>query len=235
MHESHDAPTPTGRVRLRRKADRGHHDESTIKAILDEGFICHVGFPGDDGPVVVPTAYARVGDLLYLHGAVGNATLRALSAGVPACVTVTLVDGLVLARSAFHHSINYRSVVVFGTASEVTDAQDKRAALTAIVEHLVAGRSADARPPTDEELRATRVVQMPLGEASAKVRAGGPIDDPEDQCLPVWAGQIPLRLVAAQPIADIYTPAAVPTPSYVTSYSRRPNPRDPDHRTDPTS
>ena len=220
VDESSPGPSPARRVRLRRKADRGRYDASTIRGILDEGFICHVAFSSAEGPVVVPTAYARVGDVLCLHGALGNAMLRALCSGVPACVTVTLVDGLVLARSAFHHSINYRSVVVFGTASEVTDMEDKRTALVAIVEHLVAGRSADARPPTDEELRATRVVRMPIGEASAKVRSGGPVDDPEDLDLPVWAGQIPLRLAADQPIADV--PATLPTPRYATSYTRDP-------------
>ena len=179
-------------AKVRRLAERGRYDRATIEAILDEGFVCHVGYAADAGPVVIPTAYARIGDRLYLHGAPANATLRHASSGVPVCVTVTLVDGLVLARSAFHHSINYRSVVVHGTGTEVTDEEEKRAALAAVVEHIVPGRGADARPPTSSELRATRVVRVPLDEASAKVRTGGPKDDPEDLDLPVWAGQVPL-------------------------------------------
>ena len=157
--------------------------------------------------MVIPTAYGRIGDHLYLHGAPANATLRHASPGIPVCVTVTLVDGLVLARSAFHHSINYRSVVIFGTATEVTADQEKHAALAAVVEHIVPGRGAHARPPTTSELRATRVVRVPLQEASAKVRTGGPKDDPEDLDLPVWAGQVPLRIVPGAPVARRQPPA----------------------------
>ena len=186
---------PSARARVRRLAERGRYDRAEVEAILDEGFVCHVGWVGETGPVVIPTAYGRIGDHLYLHGAPANATLRHASPGVPVCVTVTLVDGLVLARSAFHHSINYRSVVIYGTGVEVTDDEEKRAALAAVVEHIVPGRGADARPPTTSELRATRVVRVPLHEASAKVRTGGPKDDPEDLDLPVWAGQVPLRTV----------------------------------------
>lgn len=215
-------PAPSPRVRVRRLAERGHYERSTISSILDEGLVCHVGFADSGSPIVIPTAYARTGDLVYLHGAVGNAALRALATGAPACVTVTLVDGLVLARSAFHHSLNYRSVVIFGCATEVTDIEEKRTALTAIVEHIVPGRTADARPPTDAELRATRVLSMSISEASAKVRVGGPNDDPDDMSRPVWAGHVPLRLVADVPVADRDHPPTVPPPGYVRDYGRGP-------------
>ena len=211
---------PTARVRVRRLAERGRYDRAMIEAILDEGFVCHVGVVVDSGPVVIPTAYARIADRLYLHGAPANATLGQASSGMPVCVTVTLVDGLVLARSAFHHSINYRSVVVYGTGTEVTDVEEKRAALAAVVEHIVPGRGADARPPTAAELRATRVVRVPLDEASAKIRTGGPKDDPEDLDLPVWAGQVPLRMVPSAPVADGDPATSPPTPRYLTDYAR---------------
>jgi len=211
---------PTARVRVRRLAERGRYDRAAVDAILDEGFVCHVGWAGDSGPVVIPTAYGRIGDHLYLHGAPANATLRHASPGVPVCVTVTLVDGLVIARSAFHHSINYRSVVIFGTGVEVTEVAEKRAALAAVVEHIVPGRGADARPPTAAELRATRVVRVPLGEASAKVRTGGPKDDPEDLALAVWAGVVPLGTFPAAPVPDESHPPAVPVPGYLAHYTR---------------
>lgn len=216
-------PALSPRVRVRRLAERGHYERSTIYSILDEGLVGHVGFAEAGGPVVIPMAYVRTGDLIYLHGAAGNAALRALATGAPACVTVTLVDGLVLARSAFHHSLNYRSVVIFGCATEVTDIEEKRTALTAVVEHIVPGRAADARPPTDAELRATRVVSMSITEASAKVRVGGPSDDPEDVARPVWAGHVPLRLVADVPVADRQHPPTVPPPGYVLDYARGPD------------
>jgi hypothetical protein len=193
----------TDRSRVRRKADRARYDFSTVAAILDEALLCHVGFAIDGRPWVVPTTFARVDDQLYLHGAAGNFALRTLSAGgVEACVTVTLLDGLVLARSAFHHSMNYRSVMLFGSATAVTDADEKLAALLAIVEHMEPGRSAASRPPTDAELRSTSVVRFPIDEGSAKVRTGGPIDDPEDMALPHWAGVIPLALVRGEPVPD---------------------------------
>jgi nitroimidazol reductase NimA-like FMN-containing flavoprotein (pyridoxamine 5'-phosphate oxidase superfamily) len=223
-------PAPSPRVRVRRLGERGRYERSTIDSILDEGLVCHIGFAASGSPVVIPTAYARTGDLVYLHGAVGNAALRALATGAPACVTVTLVDGLVLARSAFHHSLNYRSVVIFGCATEVTDIEEKRTALAAIVEHIVPGRGADARPPTDAELRATRVVSMSISEASAKVRVGGPNDDPEDRSLPVWAGHVPLHLVADAPVADRAHPPTVPAPRYVLDYGRGPQPVDREER-----
>ena len=212
------APSP--RTRLRRLSERGRHDRATIEAILDEGFVCHLGFADRRGPVVIPTAYARDGDRLYLHGAAGNAALQALRTGSRVCVTITLVDGLVLARSAFLHSVNYRSVVVFATAVEVTDLEEKRRALAAIVEHIVPGRGAGTRPPTELELQVTRVLRVPIDEASAKVRTGGPKDDPEDLELPVWAGEIPLRLCAGAPVADPGAPPAAAVPGYATDYRR---------------
>ncbi len=215
-----DIMAKTSRTKVRRLPDRGAYDEKTINAILDEGFICHVGFVDDRGPVVIPTSYARVGAALYLHGAAGNAALRALGSGTDVCVTVTLVDGLVLARSAFHHSINYRSVVVLGTAWEVTGVEEKRNALVAIVDHIVPGRSADARAPDDAEIRATRVIAVRILEASAKLRTGGPVDDAEDLRLPVWAGQIPLRVVADPPVPDPDTAPVIPPPPYATGYRR---------------
>jgi nitroimidazol reductase NimA-like FMN-containing flavoprotein (pyridoxamine 5'-phosphate oxidase superfamily) len=221
-----DAP-PTARVRVRRLAERGRYDRATIEAILDEGFIGHVGVVVDGYPVVIPTAYARIDDRLYLHGAPANATLGQASSGFPVCVTVTLVDGLVIARSAFHHSINYRSVVVYGTGTQVTDPEEKRVALAAVVEHIVPGRGADARPPTPAELRATRVVRIPLDEASAKIRAGGPKDDPEDMALPVWAGQVPLRMVPSAPVAE--ADVAAVTPGYLIDYARPPGRGADDH------
>ena len=196
----------TPRSRLRRKADRGRHDRPTVEAILDEALICHVGFAVDGRPWVVPTAYARIGDQLYLHGATGNFALRTLASGVEVCVTVTLLDGLVLARSAFHHSMNYRSVMLFGRAEPVTDDDEKERALLAIVEHMEPGRTSDTRPPTAEELRATLVVRLPIHEGSAKVRTGPPIDDPADLALDHWAGVIPLSLVRGEPERDVVLP-----------------------------
>ena len=171
---------PGPRARVRRLPERGRYDRATVDAILDEGFVCHLGLCYEGGPVVIPTAYARIGDWIYLHGAPANYALRRAVEGDSVCLTVTLVDGLVLARSAFHHSINYRSVVVFGVAQEVEDFDEKRTALMAFVDHVVPGRSPDTRPPSDSELRATRVVKVEIEEASAKVRTGGPKDDPED-------------------------------------------------------
>jgi nitroimidazol reductase NimA-like FMN-containing flavoprotein (pyridoxamine 5'-phosphate oxidase superfamily) len=216
---SQDHLTPTSRTRVRRLPERARYDREEIYRILDEGFVCHAAFCDESGPVVLPTGYARVGDGLYLHGATGNHLLRSIGAGAPVCITVTLVDGLVLARSAFHHSINYRSVVMFGTGREVTDRQEKLAAVTAVVEQIVPGRSADARAPSDEELRATRVVHVPLDEVSAKVRSGGPKDDPPDYQLPVWAGHIPLRLAAGAPVPDGTGPHPE-VPAYASGYRR---------------
>lgn len=192
---------PTTRTTVRRKADRARYDEAVVHAILDEALVCHVGFAIDGRPWVFPTTFARVGDRLYLHGAAGNFGLKTLATTeTEACVTVTLLDGLVLAKSAFHHSMNYRSVMLFGQAAAVTDEAEKRAALTAIVEHMVPGRSADTRPPTDAELRTTLVVRLPITEASAKIRTGPPIEDPEDLDLPHWTGVIPIRLARDEPV-----------------------------------
>lgn len=208
----------SSRTTLRRKADRGSHDRTVVDAILDEGLICHVAFVDEGSPCVLPTAYARVGDELYLHGAVGNHMLRTLASGVEACVTVTLLDGIVLARSAKHHSMNYRSVVLFGQVRKVTDPDEKRRALLRIVDHMAPGRSGEARPPDDAELTATLVVALPIEEGSAKVRAGGPIDEAEDLGLAVWAGELPLRLVAGEPVAD--AGVAVPSPASIAGYRR---------------
>lgn len=195
-------PPPSDRTRVRRLAERGRYDVETIGGILDEGLVAHVGFAAEHGPCVLPMAYARLDDALYLHGATGNALLRALD-GAAVCVTVTLLDGLVLSRSAFHHSMNYRSVVVFGRAETVTDAVVKDRALRAIVDHMVAGRSLECRPPTTEELRATRVVRVPLDEASAKVRTGPPKEDAADLDPPRWwGGVIPVATVLGAPVPD---------------------------------
>jgi nitroimidazol reductase NimA-like FMN-containing flavoprotein (pyridoxamine 5'-phosphate oxidase superfamily) len=189
----------TDRTTLRRKKERGSTDRELLDAILDEALLAHVGFTAGHGPVVLPMTYARIGDDVYLHGAAGNAMLRAASGGIDVCMTVTLLDGLVLARSAFHHSMNYRSVVLFGRAVRVTDPSELQAMSAALVDRMAPGRSAEARPPTDEELRATLVLRLHIEEASVKVRTGGPVDDEEDLALPVWAGVVPIRLVAGEP------------------------------------
>jgi nitroimidazol reductase NimA-like FMN-containing flavoprotein (pyridoxamine 5'-phosphate oxidase superfamily) len=194
----------TARTTVRRKADRGRYDRGTIDAILDEALLAHVGFTVDGAPCVLPMAYARVGDVLYLHGASGNHMLRTLAGGAEACVTVTLLDGLVLSRSAFHHSMNYRSVVAFGRAEKVDDDAEKRAAMEALIEHTVPGRTPHTRPPSERELRATLVVRFPLTEASAKIRTGPALEEPDDLALPYWGGEIPLRLVAGEPVPDAH-------------------------------
>lgn len=191
----------TDRTRLRRLPKRGHYDRDTVHAILDEALVCHVGFVVDGAPVVIPTIHWREEETLYVHGSAASRMLRSLKEGLDACVTVTLLDGLVLARSAFHHSMNYRSVVVFGKAREVTG-EEKVRALDGLVEHVVRGRSADVRPANELELRATTVLALPLEEASAKIRTGGPLDDEEDYALPVWAGVVPLRLTRGAPLVD---------------------------------
>jgi len=209
---------PTDRTRHRRLPERGSFDIGVINAILDEALMCHVGFVVDGRPSVIPTIHARIGDRLYLHGAAANHMLRSLAGGVDACVTVTIVDGLVLARSAFHHSMDYRSVMVFGRASRVDDPDEKQRALHALVEHVVPGRNADARPPSDAELRKTLVLRLPIAEASAKVRTGGPVDDEEDLTLGVWAGVLPCALTFGTAVAAPDVTAA--TPEYVRAYSR---------------
>jgi len=208
----------TQRTTLKRLPKRGSFDRERIHAILDEALICHVGFVVDGAPVVIPTIHWREGDLLYFHGSAASRMLRSLRNGVEACVTVTLLDGLVLARSAFHHSMNYRSVVVFGTAREVTGREEKLRALDALVEHVVRGRSAEVRGPNEAELRQTLVLALPIEEASAKIRTGGPVDDEEDYALPVWAGVVPCSLVFERPLTDDRVTAAVP--DYVNAYQR---------------
>jgi nitroimidazol reductase NimA-like FMN-containing flavoprotein (pyridoxamine 5'-phosphate oxidase superfamily) len=212
---------PTERTRLRRYPARGDFDEATIRAILDEALVCHMGFAVDGQPYVIPTLCARVDDELYVHGSAASRALRGLSGGIPVCVTATLIDGLVLARSAFHHSVNYRSVVVLGTAELIESAEEKEAALRRFVERVVPGRWEDVRGPTDRELRATSVLRLPLGEASAKVRSGGPVDDAEDLGLDVWAGVIPLELRALAPIADPALRKGIDTPEYAERYVRK--------------
>ncbi len=219
-----DSAAPSPRTRVRRLPERARYDRGTVEAILDEGFVCHLGFCSDGEPVVIPTAYVRVGDAIYVHGAPANHALRRAAEGDSVCLTVTLIDGLVLARSAFHHSINYRSVVLFGTAHEVEDYDEKRFALLAFVDHVVPGRRTDTRPPDDGELRATRVVKIDITEASAKVRAGGPKDDPEDMSLTeIWAGEMPLDIVPGEPLPDPSAPVTAGLPTYLMSY-RRPGP-----------
>lgn len=200
---------------MRRKSNRGSYDAEVVHAILDEGLICHISVVDNGAPVTLPTIYARVGDQIYLHGAVANHLLGLVAAGAPACVAVTLIDELVLARSAFHHSMNYRSVVVFGVGSIVLDPEEKRAAVEAIVEHVLAGRSADARPPTTSELRATIVVKIPILEASAKIRTGPPIDDEEDITLPIWAGVLPLSTTTLPGMPSPDLGAGIATPENV--------------------
>ena len=210
----------TDRTKLKRLPKRGHFDRETVYAILDEGFICHVGFAVDGQPFVIPTGYARAGDKLYIHGSQASRMLRTLSAGLDACVTVTIIDGLVLARSAFHHSMNYRSVLVFGRATVVDDPEEKMTALVALSEHIVRGRWADVREPNDEEMVQTTVLCLPIEEASAKIRTGPPLDDEEDYALPIWAGVVPLRLVAGDPVNDPRLPADIPVPEYAAQYKR---------------
>ncbi|MGH9126940.1 MAG: pyridoxamine 5'-phosphate oxidase family protein [Acidimicrobiales bacterium] len=188
---------PTERATTRRQGSRGSFDRELVQSILDEALVAHVAVSLPDGPRVVPTTFARVGEAVYVHGSVANRTFRAAS-GAPVCVGVTLLDGLVLARSAFHHSMNYRSVMIYGVASAVTDLGEKLAALDAIVERALPGRAAAVRPPTEAELRTTLVLSVPLVEVSAKMRSGGPIDDEADLDWPVWAGVIPLRLGAGE-------------------------------------
>lgn len=215
-----ESPLRSPRTVVKRLPDRGAYDRATIDPILDEGMICHVGFVADGQPFVLPTAYARVGDHVYIHGSAASRMLRSLAGGVPACLTVTLVDGLVLARSAFHHSMNYRAVVLLGTLARVDDAGERAMALDALVEHIVPGRNLETRPPNAKELKATAVLKMAITEASAKVRTGGPIDDAEDLMRPEWAGILPLRLTPHAPIADGALPAGTPLPEYIRSWRR---------------
>ena len=213
-------PPSSERVTVRRLAKRGHYDPATIHQILDAGFICHVGFLIDGQPRVIPTAYVRIDDAVYLHGSPSNQMLRALVGGGETCVCVTHIDGLVLARSAFHHSINYRSVVLFGPAREISDPGEKAGVLEALSEQIIPRRWPDIRPPTPAELQGTLVVGIHIDEASAKIRNGPPKDDEEDYALPIWAGVVPLRTVAGEPICDPRLPASIATPPHLLEYIR---------------
>jgi nitroimidazol reductase NimA-like FMN-containing flavoprotein (pyridoxamine 5'-phosphate oxidase superfamily) len=213
---------PTARTRVIREADRGIYDRATAYQILDEGFICHVGFVADGQPFVIPTAYGRAGDNLYIHGSAASRMLRRLDQGVPVCVTVTLLDGLVLARSIFNHSMNYRSLVVLGTAVAVDDRQEKLEALRLLSEHILPGRWPDSRQPNEKEIKATLVMRLPITEFSAKVRQGPPLDDEEDYTFPTWAGVIPLQMVPGAPINDPRLDPKTPVPNYARAYSRKP-------------
>jgi nitroimidazol reductase NimA-like FMN-containing flavoprotein (pyridoxamine 5'-phosphate oxidase superfamily) len=209
----------TKRTTLKRLPDRGAHDFETMARILDEGFFCHVGFVADGQPYVVPTGYGRDGRTLYIHGSSASRMLRDLSSGVPVCVTVTLFDGLVLARSAFHHSINYRSVMVLRVARQA-EGDEKLRGLRTITEHMMRGRWDDVRAPTPQELKATTVLQIDIEEASAKIRTGGPKDDEEDVALPVWAGVLPFTLVPQAPVPETGLAPGVELPPYLAMYRR---------------
>lgn len=220
-HRIGHAYQATERTRVRRRPERGSYDRETVHAILDEGFLCHVAFVSDGQPFALPTAYARVGDTLYLHGSTGSRL--GVRPGLDVCVTVTLVDGVVLARSVFHHSFQYRSVMALGRTRLVTDLDEKDAALRALVEHIVPGRGQVARAPDRKELAATAVLAVPLAEVSAKVRNGSVGDEEEDYDLPVWAGLLPLGMVAGEPLPDGRLRGELPVPAYVTAW-RRPAP-----------
>jgi nitroimidazol reductase NimA-like FMN-containing flavoprotein (pyridoxamine 5'-phosphate oxidase superfamily) len=211
---------PNERTRVVREPHRGVYDRETIDKILDEGFVCHVGFSVEGQPYVIPTMYARIGDAIYFHGSAASRMLRGASAGIAVCITVTLVDGLVLARSVFNHSMNYRSVVALGKAALVDAPAEKLQALRGFTERILPGRWNEARQPSEKELKATSVLRLPLTEASAKIRIGPVEDDAGDYALPVWAGIVPLRLVADPPIRDERCDAAIAVPAYAAKYKR---------------
>ena len=213
--------TKSNKTRISRLPKRGHYDRETIYQILDEALICHVGFVEGGQPYVIPINFARVDDTIVLHGAKASRLLKHIEAGHPVCVEATIVDGLVLARSVFHHSVNYRSVVLFGKGRCIEDEQEKLAALEAVTEHLIPGRWKEARHPNEKELNATRVVSIKIDEASAKVRVGPPVDDEEDYGLPVWAGILPLQETPFTPIHDELQPENVALPGYIAEYSRK--------------
>jgi nitroimidazol reductase NimA-like FMN-containing flavoprotein (pyridoxamine 5'-phosphate oxidase superfamily) len=216
-----ESQMPTPRTRVVREAQRGVYDRETVYRILDEGFLCHVGFVVDGQPFVIPTSYGRKEDSLYIHGSAASRMLRQLKESVPVCLTVTLLDGLVLARSVFNHSMNYRSVVVLGKATLVDDSQEKLAALHAISEHIIPGRWAEVRQPNERELKQTSVLRLPIEEFSAKIRTGPPIDDEEDYSFPTWAGVVPLEMIAGVPINDPRLLAGHDAPPYAEHYSRK--------------
>ena len=214
------SPAPTARTTVRRQPDRGRYDRDQVHAILDEGLVAHVGLVSGDGPVVIPMLYGRDGDRLLLHGSTASRLMRGGAKGLDMCVTVTLVDGLVLARSAFHHSMNYRSVVVFGQATPITDLDERRAALDLLVDHIVPGRGPDVRPPSEKELRSTLVLALPLDECSVKLRTGPPLDDEEDLDRDTWAGVVPLTTVPGAPVPAPDLRAGPPVPAYAADYRR---------------
>jgi uncharacterized protein len=211
---------PTERTRVVREPHRGAYDRETIYKILDEGFVCHVGFAAAEQPFVIPTLYARVGDAIYFHGSAASRMLRGAASGVAVCLTVTLTDGFVLARSVFNHSMNYRSVVALGKATLVDAPAEKLKALHAFTEKILPGRWEDARQPNDKELKATSILKLPLTEVSAKIRSGPVQDDEEDYALPVWAGIVPLHLQAEAPVRDERCDPGIPTPEYAAKYRR---------------
>jgi nitroimidazol reductase NimA-like FMN-containing flavoprotein (pyridoxamine 5'-phosphate oxidase superfamily) len=211
----------TPRTRVTREPQLAVYDRKIVYHILDEAFLCHVGFNLDNQPYVIPTSYGRRDHNLFIHGSAASRMLRGMKQGIPVCVTVTLVDGLVLARSVFNHSMNYRSVVVLGTAEPVEDPEEKIAALKIISDHVIPGRWEDARYPNERELKATLVMRVPIAEFSAKVRTGPPIDDEEDYSYPTWAGVIPLEMVARAPEADLRLDSARAAPSYAAAYARK--------------
>jgi hypothetical protein len=215
MEEGRAADAPSSRTRVRRLPKRGHYDAATIHAILDAGLICHVGYVFDGQPYVTPTSYWREGDRVYWHGSSASRMLRNLSHGIPVCFEVTHVDGLVMARSGFHHSMNYRSVIALGTAHPVLDRDHKLKALRLFMDRIAPGRWEELRPPTVQELKATTVLWMPLDEASAKIRTGGPIDDEEDYALPCWAGVVPLSTVTGAPEPDVRLAPGIEMPDYL--------------------
>jgi uncharacterized protein len=210
----------TTRTRVIREPERGVYDRETAYKILDEGFICHIGFVADGQPYVIPTSYGRKNDKLYIHGSAASRMLRKLNEGIPVCVTVTLLDGLVLARSVFNHSMNYRSVVILGTAKLVNDSEEKIKALEILSEHIIPGRWADARFPNERELKATSVMRVPIEEFSCKVRTGPPMDDEEDYSFPTWAGIIPLEVKSGVPITDAKGTTEREIPGYAAPYLR---------------
>lgn len=210
----------TDRTKVKRLPKRGNFDRETIYSILDEGFVCHVGFTAHGQTFVIPTGYARHDDTLLIHGSAASRMMRNLAGGIDVCVTVTLLDGLVLARSAFHHSVNYRSVVIFGKARLIEDEQEKLEALYAFTEHIVPNRWNEIREPNETELKATTVLALPLEEASAKIRTGDPVDDAEDMDLEVWAGVIPLKIKAEKPEDDAQLKEGISAPDYVLNYER---------------
>jgi uncharacterized protein len=219
MSTSLNSSNPTARTRVVREPQRAVYDRDAANQILDEAFLCHVGFVADGQPYVIPTSYGRDGDMLYIHGSAASRMLRNLDQGVPVCITVTLLDGLVLARSVFNHSMNYRSVVILGTATLVADPAEKLSALRALSEHILPHRWDDSRQPNENELKATSVLRLPIREFSAKVRVGPAVDDDEDYAFPTWAGVIPLEMISGTPIRDERCERELP--AYLNNYSRR--------------